>query len=423
MLWLGGKYLLASLTFLSISFSLSLILKVEGVQDIKSNFLRPQSRSCTELHKHLTTSSKHFPHIKSSWLPNECHSSNNSNELQEHFAYSGEDSDSSKDLLNFSNVLTPLSSSEEGRSEKELHAAVELIRYMHTYCLSPRKLPPTRFLDIKHQHYHSPSKRVKLDCHLQKPLLCGKHTFSLSSWHTSASCKWSRTSSFDSSILKELLARDLPCDVSKPYRLAKPVYASLVRSEPPKSLRSPQFETGWAAKTNVFTAKMPPKEKSGLRQSVFTEPEAKKETGISEEKDRAKQKTFSVQPASGKMLHKKESSVYTVRRSKRLNPELSLWLSFLEKSPSDPAISTESAGEKAKEPFSSTATLENFNTEAPAAEVEVSGVDEVESEYQSLPMELQTPSPESSGESEAYEINEIPCCTLLHQTGIEPSLS
>ncbi|XP_060096583.1 peroxisome proliferator-activated receptor gamma coactivator 1-beta [Heteronotia binoei] len=395
--------------------------KVGGVRDRKSSFFQSQSRSCTELHKHLTSTdtSTHCPHTKSSWPPDECHSSNDSSEPQVHYAHNGEDSDSSEDLLNFSNVVAtpPSSSSEEGSSEKELHAAVELIRYMHTYCLPPRKLPPAGLVDVKHQHYHSPSKRAKPDCPLQRPLFWGKDTRSSSSWHTSRGCKRSRASSSDFSILKELLARDLPCDVSKPYRLARPVYASLARSQPPKSPRPPPLET------STSTAKMPPKEKSELRQSVPTEPEAKKGTGSPAEEDGAKRGTFSAQLAPGKTLRKQESSVYAVRRSKRLNPELSLWLSFFEESSSDPAISTESAGDRAKEPFPSMAPLEDFDTEAPAAEVEVSGLDEAESECQSHPMELQTPSPESPGESEAYETNEVPCCTLLTQTEAPRCLS
>ncbi|XP_054834795.1 peroxisome proliferator-activated receptor gamma coactivator 1-beta [Eublepharis macularius] len=393
--------------------------KVEGVRQRKSSFLQAQSRSCTELHKHLTssTTTMHCPHTKSSWPLDECP---NSSEPQGHYAHNGEDSDSSEDLLNFSNIAaTPPSSSEEGGGEKDLHAAVELIRYMHTYCLPPRKFPPTGLVEVKHQHYHSPSKRAKPDCPLQRSPFCDKDACSSSSWHPSAGCKQSRVPSSDFSILKELLARDLPCDVSKPYRLAKPVYASFARSQSPKSSRSPPLETGWAAEMSKSTAKMSPE----LRQSPLTESEAKKETGSPAEENGAKQGTLPAQLAPGKMARKQESSVYAVRRSKRLNPELSLWLSFLEESSPAPATSTESAGNRAKEPFASRAPLENFDTEAPAAEVEVSGAEEVESECQSHPMELQTPSPESSGESEAYEINEIPCCTLLHQTEAPGCLS
>ncbi|XP_061472824.1 peroxisome proliferator-activated receptor gamma coactivator 1-beta isoform X2 [Rhineura floridana] len=388
--------------------------KVEGIRDRKSSFLQAQSRSCTELHKHLTSISARCPHTK-----DECHGGS---EPQRHCVHNGEDSDSSEDMLNCSNfAATPPSSSEEGVGEKELNAAVELIRYMHTYCLPPRKVPPTDLDGAKHQHFHSPSKRAKPDCPLQRPPLCPSN-----SWHLSAGCKQPRAPSADFSILKELLARDLPCDVSKPYRLAKPVYASLARSQPPKAPRPPPLQTGGESLQMCKpAAKTPPEVKTEPRQSPQMEPEAKKETGSPAEEDGAKRVTLPAHLASGKGGRKQESSFYAVRRSKRLNPELSLWLSFLDQPPLDPAVPAAAAGNK----FPSTdlslcsSLLQNFDTEAPAAEVEVSGTGEVDGRYQSLPMELQTPSPESSGESEVCEINESQCCALLHQTEAPRCLS
>ncbi|XP_066469977.1 peroxisome proliferator-activated receptor gamma coactivator 1-beta [Tiliqua scincoides] len=402
-------------------------IKVDGVRDRKSSFLQTQSRSCTELHKHLTsTTATHCPHTKASWPPDECcGSSSRGTEPQRHCAHNGEDSDSSEDLLNYSHLAaTPPSSSEESIGGKELHAAVELIRYMHTYCLPPRKLPPTDLAEVKHQHFHSPSKRAKPDCPLQRTPLYGKQSCPSRSWHTSAGCKPPRAPSSDFSILKELLARDLPCDVSKPYRLAKPVYASLTMSHSSKSPRAPPLETTGSPEVCKCTVKMPQPVKTELRQCPKSEPEAKKETSSSTEEDGAKQVTLPAQLPSTKVGRKQESSIYAVRRSKRLNPELSLWLSFLDESPPDPAVFPEAVGNK----FASTETtpcpaLQNFDTEAPAAEIEVSGVDEVDSGCQSLPMELQTPSPESSRESEACETNENQCCPLLHQTGAPRCLS
>lgn len=293
---------------------------------------------------------------------------------------------------------------------------MELIRYMHTYCLPPRKLPPTNLAEVKHQHFHSPSKRAKPDCPLQKDSCPSR------SCHTSAGYKPPRAPSSNFSILKELLARDLPCDVSKPYRLAKPVYASLTGSYPSKSPRVPPLEIMGSSEMCKSTGKMPPPVKTEPRQCPKTEPEAKKETSCSIEEDGAKQVTHPVQLTSTKVNRKQESSIYAVRRSKRLNPELSVWLSFLDESPPDPAVSPDAAGNKfaSIEPTPCPA-LQNFDTEAPAAEVEVSGVDEVDSGCQSLPMELQTPSPESSRDSEACETSENQCCPFLHKTGMEES--
>uniref|UniRef100_A0A670JF93 PPARG coactivator 1 beta n=1 Tax=Podarcis muralis TaxID=64176 RepID=A0A670JF93_PODMU len=345
---------------------------VEGVRDRKPSFLQAQSRSCTELHKHLTSITAHCPHTKDNWPPDECHSGGT--EPQSYCAHHGEDSDSGEELLPCGNMAaTPPSSSEEGTGEKELHATVELIRYMHTYCLPPRKLPPTDLADARHQHFHSPSKRAKAPA-----------------------------ASF--SILKELLARDLPCDVSKPYRLAKPAYASLTRLQPPKAPGAPPPEAaGGSTEACKSAGRMPPEVKTEPRQGPKAEPEVKEETGspAEEEEDCAKRP----QLAFGKAGRKQESFIYAVRRSKRLNPELSLWLSFLDDSPPDPATPPQN---KVASPELSlcSSTLQNFDREAPAAEVEVSGAGEAEDRYQSLPMELQTPSPESSGESEACEISE-----------------
>ncbi|XP_077780569.1 peroxisome proliferator-activated receptor gamma coactivator 1-beta isoform X1 [Podarcis muralis] len=394
--------------------------KVDGVRDRKPSFLQAQSRSCTELHKHLTSITAHCPHTKDNWPPDECHSGGT--EPQSYCAHHGEDSDSGEELLPCGNMAaTPPSSSEEGTGEKELHATVELIRYMHTYCLPPRKLPPTDLADVRHQHFHSPSKRAKPDCPLQRPPLCSKDSCPPCSWHLSAGCKQPRAPAASFSILKELLARDLPCDVSKPYRLAKPAYASLTRLQPPKAPGAPPPEAaGGSTEACKSAGRMPPEVKTEPRQGPKAEPEVKEETGspAEEEEDCAKRP----QLAFGKAGRKQESFIYAVRRSKRLNPELSLWLSFLDDSPPDPATPPQN---KVASPELSlcSSTLQNFDREAPAAEVEVNGAGEAEDRYQSLPMELQTPSPESSGESEACEISESQCCTLLHQTEAPRCLS
>nr|XP_020636132.1 peroxisome proliferator-activated receptor gamma coactivator 1-beta [Pogona vitticeps] len=401
--------------------------KVEGGHDRKPSFVQAQSRNCTELHKHLTSTTTavaattHCSPTEASWpLDQHCGGSScsSSSEPPRHGGPSGEESDSGDDLLNCSHVGTALPSSVEGTGEKELHAAVELIRYMHTYCLPPRKLPHTNLVEMKHQRFHSPSKRAKPDGPLQRPPLCGKDRCPSRAWPFPFSgCKQSRAPASDFSILKELLARDLPCDVSKPYRLAKPVYASLARSQPQKSPRAPAAETGGGSvEMCTFTAKTPPEAKTESRQAPKTEPGTKKENSSPAEESGAKQGTPPVQVASGKASRKQESCVYAVRRSKRLNPELSLWLSFLDEPPADPAVSTAIAGNTfASSDPTGCSTLRNFDAEAPAAEVEVTGVDEVDSGYQSLPMELQTPSPESSGENDVFEMNEGQCCALLHQ--------
>uniref|UniRef100_A0A670XLW7 PPARG coactivator 1 beta n=1 Tax=Pseudonaja textilis TaxID=8673 RepID=A0A670XLW7_PSETE len=330
--------------------------KVEGVQDKKSTFPQAQSRNCTELHKHLTTTTttRHCPHRKNSGPLDKCHADNISSVPQRHYIQNEEDGNLNKDASNCGNsVAPPLSSSEKGTGDKELHAAVELIHYMHTYCLPPRKLPSMHLVEGKHQPFHSPSKRAKPDLTLQQPPLCGND---------------------------KLLARELPCDVSKPYRLAKPVYASLARSQLHKSSRTSPHNMGREStdRYNKPATKIIPEMKTELRQILKVEAEA--ETA---EEDGAKQGTPMGQGSYGKSSRKQDTSIYAVRRSKRLNPELSIWHSFLDKPPSEPTVS-------------SATTMDGG--------------------FQSFPMELQTPSPESSRESDTYAANESQCFTPCHQT-------
>ncbi|XP_034261674.1 peroxisome proliferator-activated receptor gamma coactivator 1-beta isoform X1 [Pantherophis guttatus] len=402
--------------------------KVEGVHDRKSTFPQAQSRNCTELHKHLTTTTttRHCPHRKNSGPLDKCHADNiNTCSLpQRHYIQNEEDSNLNKDASNCGNsVAPPLSSSEKGTGDKELHAAVELIHYMHTYCLPPRKLPPMYPGEGKHQPFHSPSKRAKPDPPLQQPRLCGNDNCPSSPWHFSMHCKQSRTPLSEFSILKELLARELPCDVSKPYRLAKPVYASLARSQLHKSSRTSPPNTGreFMDGYNKPSTKIIPEMKTELRQILKVEPEAEKETA---EEDGAKQGTPMGQGSYGKSSRKPDTSIYAVRRSKRLNPELSLWQSFLDKPPSEPTVSSATtANAFASIEPALCSSLQNFDTEAPAAEVEVSGADEMDGGFQNFPMELQTPSPESSRESDTYTANESQCFTSCHQTETPRCLS
>uniref|UniRef100_A0A8C4WFT5 PPARG coactivator 1 beta n=1 Tax=Gopherus evgoodei TaxID=1825980 RepID=A0A8C4WFT5_9SAUR len=347
----------------------------EGPRDRKLSPLQAQSRSCTELHKHLTSTIR-CPQTKAT-----CHS-----------AHSGDDSDSSEDSLSSSEVpVTPRSSkdgtSDQLASKKAMHTVVKLIRYMHTYCLPPRKLPLRDPADVKHQHCNSPYKRPR------------------ATWP-------------EFSILKELLAQDLLCDVSKPYRLAKPVYASLVRPHGSKSPGGSAQEAEGSPGRYQSRAKMP-LEKAELRQSPKAEAEARRETSSPEDAT-GNHVALPVQQTSGKVGRKQESTIYAVRRSKRLNPELGYWLSFLDEPPPEPPVPREAAESQAKEALTSREpalcpALENFDAEEPVAEVEVGGTDEGDSRCQNHP-ETQTPTLGSPVEGEGCEVDESQHCTPLHET-------
>lgn len=324
---------------------------MEGPRDRRASIPQAQSRSCTELHRHLTSSTS-CSQTKTPQAPEECPGSIHHPSLGDCSQHES-DSDSSEDSLSSGDSLAALSSAEDGAGsqfscEGELHSVLELIRYMHTYCLPPRKLPARDPADTKPQPCSSPFKRAKPDC---APAPGGAQSRPGCAWQAPGSCK-KPGASF--SILKELLARDLLCDVSKPYRLGKPVYAALAR--PPGSC-SPVPDGEDAGGT--CTSRVKAAEKGEPRQSP--EVEVPRELGGLEDDAGRQEGTL----GAGKVARKQDSAVHTVRRSKRLNPELGHWISFLE-----PHVesSVPLGCREAQCPV-----LEGFSAEEPAAEVEVGG--------------------------------------------------
>ncbi|NWV79742.1 PRGC2 protein, partial [Dasyornis broadbenti] len=364
--------------------------KVEGPRDRRASVPQAQSRSCTELHRHLTSSTS-CSQTKAPPAPEEypssCHHPSPGD-----CAHHEDDSDSSEDSLSSGDSVAALSSAEDGTvsqfpCEGELHSVVELIRYMHTYCLPPRKLPARDPADTKSPPCSSPFKRAKPDC---APVPGSTQGRPGCAWQAAGSCKKPEASF---SILKELLARDLLCDVSKPYRLGKPVYAALAR--PPGSC-SPVPDGEDASGTCTSRGKAAA-EKGEPRQSPGAEAEAPRELGGLED-DAGKQEGT---PGAGKAARRQDSALYAVRRSKRLNPELGHWLSFLDEPPPESSVPL-----GCREAAACTG-LEGFSAEEPAAEVEVGGTAPL---VEPQPLCLGSPGDGELGTESGH-------CALLEQTG------
>ncbi|XP_053935553.1 peroxisome proliferator-activated receptor gamma coactivator 1-beta [Cuculus canorus] len=392
--------------------------KVEGPRDRRASVPQAQGRSCTELHRHLT-SSLPCPQTKAPQAPEECPSGHH-HLPPGNCTHHEDDSDSSEDSLSSGDSVTPISSAEDGSSRQfscggEMHSVVELIRYMHTYCLPPRKLPARDAADAKPQLCSSPLKRAKPDCPMQPGPPGSSQSRPGCTWQGAGGCK-KPGASF--SILKELLARDLLCDVSKPYRLGKPVYAALARPPGSCSPVLPAHDGEDAGGTCTSRTKMAP-EKGELRQSPRAEAEAPREPGDLE--DDAGKRAGALGAATGKVTRKQESTIYAVRRSKRLNPELGHWLSFLDEPPPEPSITRETGDGHGprdalacREPAPCPA-LEGFSAEEPAAEVEVGGTEEGDGGGTAPPVEPQPLSVGSLGDSEVGDGAENRHCALLEQ--------
>ncbi|OCT88632.1 peroxisome proliferator-activated receptor gamma coactivator 1-beta [Xenopus laevis] len=301
--------------------------KVESPTDRPSGFPQAQNRSCTELHKHLV-STPCVPQATSFSRDNsqDCtkEEDSDSNEEEEH------SEDEALDTL-----LTPPPEEQKPQftCEKEKRAVVDLIRYMHTYCLPVKKL----LTNEKHQHCNSLIKRPKLESTLQT-YSCPNQGKQLDSRNAKVSCppagkyKWTKPAGTRFSILKELLAKNICGDVSKPYRLAQPVYAAF----------------------------------SDSCGSNMTRGNTKKG-----ELDLGKSANTTQENVTVKTAQKQEISLYAVRRSSRLNVEFSDWFFDDETSP----VKCVAQGTADLDFLSATEDFclptESFGDEGDVAEVEV----------------------------------------------------
>lgn len=379
---------------------------MDTTQDKKAPTTQSQSRSCTELHKHLTSvpsclhAKAHSPE-RGLQLPAPLSPQLPSQEDKE----PGEDCPSPQPA-----PASPHNSPAPGRaapsaqvSSEDVQAVVQLIRYMHTYCLPQRKLPP-QAAEPAPQPCSNPSKQVRPWARSQHP---------------------SKTNWAEFSILRELLAQDVLCDVSKPYRLATPVYASLKpRPRPKDSQVSPGHPTpgqevrvaampkSTGPRPSLRPLRLEVKERvsrpARLQQEEEDEDEDEEEEE-EEEKEEEEEEWGQKRPVRGlpwtKLGRRLESSVCPVRRSRRLNPELGPWLTFTDES----LVSTE--------PQESLASLglapEAYDTEGELG----SPTDEDSGQDQEQLRGPQIPALESPCESGCGDTDEDPSCPRLPSRG------
>nr|XP_012308009.1 peroxisome proliferator-activated receptor gamma coactivator 1-beta isoform X2 [Aotus nancymaae] len=368
----------------------------DSTQDKKAPMTQSQSRSCTELHKHLTSARSCLqdrglqpPHLQSPRLP--------AKEDEE----PGEDCPSPQPAPASPRDSLALGGADPGAqfSQEDMQAMVQLIRYMHTYCLPQRKLPP-QAPEPAPKPCSNPSQQVR-----SRPRYPSK-----ASWA-------------EFSILRELLAQDVLCDVSKPYRLATPVYASLTPRSRPRPPKDSQASPGHPSSVEEVRIAASPKStgprpslrplrlevkgevhRPGRLQQEEEEDEEEEEEEEEEEKEE-EEEWGRKRPGRGlpwtKLGRKPESSVCPVRRSRRLNPELGPWLTFAD----EPLAPTEPQG-----------ALPSLRLAPKAYDIERelgSPTDEDSGQDQQLLRGPQIPALESPCESGCGDTDEDPSCPPL----------
>lgn len=192
----------------------------------KPRAFRPVGHLCTELHRHLTQEANTEDTPAADTEEDEEEEDDDSDSEDE-----GEDEEESSSSSEMESTVCAEPLEPQFPSEKERHSVVELIRYMHTYCVPSRKQASwdrkerenvTR--KIKPENPAIP-RNVTPSC--PKP---ATQPTTLSSISTSRGTKpkipfVQRREMKAHSLLKELLEAAASFDVSKPYRLHSPPYS------------------------------------------------------------------------------------------------------------------------------------------------------------------------------------------------------
>ncbi|KAM9313205.1 peroxisome proliferator-activated receptor gamma coactivator 1-beta [Gastrophryne carolinensis] len=269
-------------------------LKVESLARNQSSVPQTSSKSCIELQRHLV-SGKNAP---SSSAKDDSLDSNKEDECE-----SPEEDQSEDESSNSTQLPAPQSQEPQFTCDKEKRAVVDLIRYMHTYCL-----PPKKHHSEGKPHSTSLLKRPKtgnsLSVHACLKQGAKVNSNTKGNFHVVGHCKRTKPQT-ESSILKVLLAKDIDGDVSKPYRFAQPVYAAFTCSHVTQGKNVHGLGKG---------------NKSELEATHKPFLPLKKESRCTDaDSGRSAHNVF--EQTISKSAVKQECSVYAVRRSSRLNPE------------------------------------------------------------------------------------------------------
>uniref|UniRef100_A0A667Y9A5 Peroxisome proliferator-activated receptor gamma, coactivator 1 beta n=1 Tax=Myripristis murdjan TaxID=586833 RepID=A0A667Y9A5_9TELE len=209
-------------------------------QERKPRAVRPAGRLCTELHRHLTTAQdaedNPAPDTEEDEEEEEEDEDSESEEEDEEEEEEEEEESSSSEAESAVAAAAPVEPAKpQFSSEKELHSVVELIRYMHTYCMPTRKQQGWERKDRELPALARSRARPEAP----RPAGSASHSKVVAVVGPGASGGSSGTSGGvprrlpfakrremkANSLLRELLEQSSSFDVSKPYRLHSPPYS------------------------------------------------------------------------------------------------------------------------------------------------------------------------------------------------------
>ncbi|XP_035017027.2 peroxisome proliferator-activated receptor gamma coactivator 1-beta [Hippoglossus stenolepis] len=210
------------------------LVKTDLPQERKPRAVRPAGRLCTELHRHLTTAKDAEDAPAPDTEEDEEEEEDEDSESEEDEEEEGEEEEESSSsevegtAVAASVPAEPLKP--QFSSEKELRSVVELITYMHTYCLPTRKQQGWERKDVPRSRARPEASRPAATNSVSRVVLVSAPGPSggLSGTGSGAPRRlpFARKREIKAnSLLRELLQQSSSYDVSKPYRLHSPPYS------------------------------------------------------------------------------------------------------------------------------------------------------------------------------------------------------
>ncbi|KAM3612434.1 uncharacterized protein V6R79_008303 [Siganus canaliculatus] len=211
------------------------LVKSDHPQERKPRAVRPAGRLCTELHRHLTTAQDSEDTAAPDTEEDEEEEEDEDSESEEDEEEEEEEEESSSSEVEGVAAVAAAPSEpakSQFSSEKELRSVVELITYMHTYCLPSRKQQGWERKDRDLQRSRArpePPRPATTNSHSRVVLVATPGTSGSSTGAGNVAPKRlpfaRRRELKPNSLLRELLQQSSSVDVSKPYRLHSPPYS------------------------------------------------------------------------------------------------------------------------------------------------------------------------------------------------------
>ncbi|KAM4555281.1 peroxisome proliferator-activated receptor gamma coactivator 1-beta [Odontesthes bonariensis] len=191
----------------------------------KPRAVRPAGRLCTELHRHLTTAQD--TDMEDAPAPDTEEDDEEDEDSESEEDEEEEEESSSSEVEGAAVAAVPAEPPKpQFSSEKELHSVVELITYMHTYCLPMRKQQgwERKERELPRPRAKAEASRPVTNSH-SRVVLVAPAGSSAGSGAPRRLAFARRREMKANSLLRELLQQSSSFDVSKPYRLHSPPYS------------------------------------------------------------------------------------------------------------------------------------------------------------------------------------------------------